>query len=59
MEETHILLTLDPIAKAKLSRFYHQRQIEDLQTAVDLGRLSPVDAQATMTAMPTAIPSDQ
>jgi RNA polymerase sigma factor (sigma-70 family) len=59
MEETHILLTLDPIAKAKLTRFYHQRQIEDLQTAVELGRLSEVDAQATITAMPTAVPTNQ
>ena len=59
LEETHILLTLDPIAKAKLIRFYQQRQIEDLQKAVGLGRLSTVGAQATLTAMPTATPSSQ
>lgn len=56
LEETHILLTLDPVAKAKLAAYYHRLQVEDFQTAVELGRLTTAEAQATLTAMPTATP---
>ena len=59
LEEARVMLAFDPIAKEKLIRFYHQRRIEDLQTAVELGRLSALDAQATMTAMPTPTPTSQ
>ncbi len=53
LEEARIRLAFDPITRDKLVKYYHQRQIKDLQTAVELGRLSAADAQATMTAMPT------
>ena len=56
LEETHILLTLDPIAKAKLAAYYQRLRVEDFQTAVELGRLTTAEAQATLTAMPTATP---
>ena len=53
LEEARILLAFDPITRDKLVKYYHQRQLKDLQTAVELGWLSAPDAQATMTAMPT------
>lgn len=56
LEEARVLLTLDPIAKEKLIRFYHQRQIKDLQAAVEHGWLLAEDAEATLTAMPTETP---
>ncbi len=59
LEETHILVTFDPIAKAKLAAYYERLRVEDFQTAVELGRLTATEAQATMTAMPTATPISQ
>ncbi len=56
MEETHILLTFDPIAKAKLAAHYHRLQLEELQTALELGRFTEAEVQATITAMPTPTP---
>jgi RNA polymerase sigma factor (sigma-70 family) len=56
LEEAHILITLDPIARIKLIAHYKRLRIEDLQTAVELGRFTAAEAQATLTAMPTATP---
>ena len=56
LEETHILLTLDPVARIKLTTYYQRLRVEDFQTAIELGRLTAAEAQATMTAMPTATP---
>lgn len=56
MEETHILLTFDPIAKTKLTAYYHRLQMEELQTALELGRFTEAEVQATINAMPTPTP---
>jgi len=59
LEEAHVLLTIDPVAKAKLAAYYQRLRLEDLQTAVELGRLSAADAQATLTARPTPTLTNQ
>ncbi len=53
IQETHIFMAFDPKLKAERIAFYNQVRLHDLMTAVELGRFSMQDAQATMTAMPT------
>ncbi len=53
-QETHILLAFDPKVKAERIDFYNRIRLQDLATAVELGRFTTQDAQATMTAMPTS-----
>ncbi len=54
--ETRILLTFDPELKTERITQYHRLLLDDLIKAVELGRLTEPDAQATLTAMPTPIP---
>jgi hypothetical protein len=54
--ETRIMLTLDPHLKAERITQYHRLLLDDLAKAVDLGRLTEAEAQATLTAMPTPFP---
>ncbi|MCB2214299.1 hypothetical protein KQH50_02770 [bacterium] len=54
--ETRIMLTLNPVIKTKRILHYKQILVEDLTRAVELGRMTAPDAQATMTAMPTPHP---
>lgn len=53
IQDTHILLALDPRLKAERIEYYNLIRLQDLTKAVELGRFSALDAQATMTAMPT------
>jgi len=59
LEEAHIFITLDPVARIKLATHYQRLRVEDLQTAVELGRFTIVEMQATLTAMPTAASINQ
>jgi hypothetical protein len=53
IQEAHILIAFDPEVKAERIDFYNQIRLNELTRAVELGRFSAQDAQATMTAMPT------
>jgi hypothetical protein len=52
-QETHILLAFNPELRAERIERYNQIRLHDLTRAVELGRFSMQDAQATMTDMPT------
>jgi hypothetical protein len=56
LQNIRILLTFNPVLRqARITHFYHLR-IKDLERAVELQRIKEIDAQATMTAMPTPQP---
>ena len=56
LQDTRILLTFNPaLRQARIMHYYHLRML-DLERAVELKRITEMDAQATMTAMPTPQP---
>lgn len=57
LQDTHILLTVDPETKQERIDFYNQLRLQDLRAAVEQERILEADAQATMTAMPTPAPT--
>lgn len=57
LQETHILLTFNTESQQKLVENYYQSRMQDLRAAVELKRLTTVEAQATIIALPTPQPT--
>lgn len=56
LQDTRVLLTFNPaLRQARITHFYLLR-MHDLERAIELQRMPEMDAQATMTAMPTPQP---
>lgn len=53
VQQTHILLTFNPEVQQQRIENYYQARMQDLRAAVELKRLTIVEAQATITAIPT------
>lgn len=56
LQDTLVLLTINPILKQARIIHYRQMRILDLKRAVELQRITEIEAGATITAMPTPKP---